>query len=73
MDCMVYLGKELEGEVSVQQLVHHLEQAMSVSSPGQDCPLDLVSPWHTPNGCYTKPRIFEIIAAINRYRKLKTK
>jgi len=71
MDCLVYLGKTLSGDHSVQDIMKFLNKAMLSNS--LDCPLDLVSPWSTPNGCYSQPRMFEIVAAINRLRTLSTK
>ena len=71
MDCLVYLGHKMTSDKSVQEIASQLTSAMA--SADLDCPLDLVSPWATPNGCYTQPRLFEIMAAINRLRSLKTK
>ena len=71
MDCLVYLGNKMTSDQSVPDIVSHLRSAMASSS--LDCPLDLVSPWPTPNGCYSQPRMFEIVAAINRLRSLNTK
>ena len=71
MDCLVYLGHKMTSDQSVQEIASHLTSAMA--SDNLDCPLDLVSPWASPNGCYTQPRVFEIVAAINRLRLLKTK
>merc|ERR1711994_1203956 len=68
MDCLVYLGKTLSGDQSVQDIMTFLKKAML--SNNLDCPLDLVSPWSTPNGSYSHPRMFEIVAAINRIRTL---
>ena len=71
MDCLVYLGDKIHSDLSVQEIVKHLEQ--SLTSGRLDCPLDLVSPWQTPNGSYSRPRMFEIVAAINRLRSLRVK
>ena len=71
MDCLVYLGDKIQSDLSVQEIIQRLEQ--SLSSERLDCSLDLVSPWQTPNGSYSLPRMFEIVAAINRLRSLRVK
>ena len=71
MDCLVYLGSKMSSDQSVQDIISHLKDAMTASK--LDCPLDLVSPWSTPNGCYTQPRMFEIVAAVNRLRSMRTR
>lgn len=69
MDCLVYLGEKIHADLSIQEIIKHLDEALT--SRRFDCPLDLVSPWSTPNGSYSRPRIFEIVAAINRLRSLR--
>ena len=72
MDCLVYLGNKIQSNLSIQEIIQHLDEALT-SGPWKDCPLDLVSPWQTPNGSYSRPRMFEIVAAINRMRSLRVK
>ena len=69
MDCLVYLGEKIQADLSIQEIIRHLDEALT--SRRLDCPLDLVSPWPTPNGSYSRPRMFEIVAAINRLRSLR--
>jgi len=68
MDCLVYLGNKHQGSLPLPALLEELER--SLSSQNLSCSLDLVSPWAGPNGAYTRPRIQEIAAAVNRLRTL---
>ena len=73
MDCLVYLGRLLSGDHTIKEIVSMLQRGLDTSDQERGCALDLVSPWPEPNGCYTLPRMFEIVAAINRLRTLQTR
>ena len=69
MDALVWCGEKLQGELSMAQIAQRLGEQLN--SPGQDCQLDFVSPWGSPNGGYSLPRRQEILAAISRLRTLR--